>query len=936
MFWKHNPSPQIDTVLFKEGLTLQELLNEDSILQELKSQNKKLIEFLTRPDILEEMITLITTEPSEDTDERIRFRHPNIVCELLTVDLPFFAEKIINDENLLSKLYSFLESDPPLNPLLASFFSRTMGTLVTRGQEQNWYSYQFICLNLLEFLKNKGTCIPLLMKHLGTSAIMDLTLKLVTNITEVEMRKNALRWLDSQELVQSIIGLLDPSVDADRHSSASQLLCDIITKCREAELNYEIKPEPNPILNTIESPKTVDMLLQLILCGEKCETSIVGGITVLLTLLEPIRTSGTNIDQENQNLIRYSMDGKNENGGSGDHIEQCSLSTPPVILTTIEAILPYLPQLHDLLINPPKKPPVKMNSGTVDPPLGNTRLHVAKLLSALVATHNIDVNNKLTEFGTIGVLLDLFFTYTWNNFLHTQVEKCLAFALNAELVPSENSHENILLSDIFIKCQLIQRILSAWNDNDAEEKKPGGFRRGYMGHLIRIVNHISSQYEKGPLGDFLKEVLSEEVLNTWSVFVNNSVEPINKIHQTCLGGVHPSTTTSQDESSYNSDNPLQDSSVQQSYNEYNTQEMAPQFVENFGFHENEFNDADESLHPSLNLNLKDVFQDPFDTAEEVDIERQAELFQQVCSRRLNALSNDDDDEDDGEDKQWSTFRSSSPTDRLRNGGEGAANYNSSDDEERPGPEGREEGCNMEIDQVSDVWGSTGTVDSVQDPWAAAPVSTGAEDESWADFESNFGMATNINPDESSNVGNPDRSDPTGSMTTAESSVPLPTSSSTKLSVALPKEGSSSFASPSSATTTETTTPSVLFSDNNANPTRDVESDAVSDESKELMDNFRFLSSQGLMAAATNGEITVDQQTVKSSSSDEEKSSIDNNEIKLSEDKLQPQPELEKVVVSVSATATAAVTTSSSDNRNSDDSISPEKVMTAMTVMDSSA
>lgn len=57
---------------------------------------------------------------------------------------------------------------------------------------QNWYSYQFTCINLLEFLKSKGTCVPLLMKHLGTSAIMDLTLKLITSITDMEMKQNAL------------------------------------------------------------------------------------------------------------------------------------------------------------------------------------------------------------------------------------------------------------------------------------------------------------------------------------------------------------------------------------------------------------------------------------------------------------------------------------------------------------------------------------------------------------------------------------------------------------------------------------------------------------------------------------------------------------------------------------------------------------------------
>ncbi|XP_075229579.1 uncharacterized protein LOC142329127 [Lycorma delicatula] len=133
---------------------------------------------------------------------------------------------------------------------------------------------------------------------------------------------------------------------------------------------------------------------------------------------------------------------------------------------------------------------------------------------------------------------------------------------------------------------------------------------------------------------------------------------------------------------------------------------------------------------------------PFNMAEEDEIERQAELFKQVCSGRLNTLSNDDenDEEDEDDDKEWSTFHSLSPTNRMWNGDEEAANYNSSDDEERPGPEGREEGSHMEIDQASDVWCSSGAVDSTQDPWAGGPVASA--DEGWADFEANFGVVTN--------------------------------------------------------------------------------------------------------------------------------------------------------------------------------------------------
>lgn len=42
------------------------------------------------------------------------------------------------------------------------------------------------------FLKEKENFINQLLKHLGTSAIMDLTLKLITEVGDVENRQNLL------------------------------------------------------------------------------------------------------------------------------------------------------------------------------------------------------------------------------------------------------------------------------------------------------------------------------------------------------------------------------------------------------------------------------------------------------------------------------------------------------------------------------------------------------------------------------------------------------------------------------------------------------------------------------------------------------------------------------------------------------------------------
>ena len=45
---------------------------------------------------------------------------------------------------------------------------------------------------------------------------------------------------------------------------------------------------------------------------------------------------------------------------------------------------------------------------------------------------------------------ELFFKYTWNNFLHSQVEQYIAFALNSELSLSveNDASENVLLQNV--------------------------------------------------------------------------------------------------------------------------------------------------------------------------------------------------------------------------------------------------------------------------------------------------------------------------------------------------------------------------------------------------------------------------------------------------------------------------------------------------------
>ncbi len=53
-------------------------------------------------------------------------------------------------------------------------------------------------------------------------------------------------------------------------------------------------------------------------------------------------------------------------------------------------------------------------------------------------------------------------------------------------------HPIMCFSQMFSHCRLVERVLDAWEENEAEEKRSGR-RKGYMGHLTKIANVMVSQ-----------------------------------------------------------------------------------------------------------------------------------------------------------------------------------------------------------------------------------------------------------------------------------------------------------------------------------------------------------------------------------------------------------------------------------------------------------
>ncbi|CAF0914316.1 unnamed protein product [Didymodactylos carnosus] len=224
MFWEcHIVTSSIDKLLDNvDNLKLEDLLDENDLIQECLSQNKRLIDHLVQSTVMNELLQYIIHLPSEQIDERKRFRYSHVVSELLSGDFQRIQDTLLQQTNL-DTLYSFLtlnetkqnDDEPIVNPILASYFSRIMITLIIRRPQE-----------ILAYLKSKETFKDDILKHLDTTSIMDILYRLISD--SGEYRSDAIQWYEQINMIDSIIERFLQSNSSSVHVNAVNLLNDFV------------------------------------------------------------------------------------------------------------------------------------------------------------------------------------------------------------------------------------------------------------------------------------------------------------------------------------------------------------------------------------------------------------------------------------------------------------------------------------------------------------------------------------------------------------------------------------------------------------------------------------------------------------------------------------------------------------------------------------
>lgn len=454
MFWKLtalSASSPVESVLDKDNFTLEELLDEEEIIQECKASNSRLINFLKDRARVEQMLKYIVEEAAENADSRRAFKFPFIACEIFTCEVDSILKTLVEDEELLNLLFSFLEPNRPHPALLAGYFSKVVVCLMVRKT-----------IPLMNYVKVHQEVFGQLVDLIGITSIMEVLVRLVG--TDDHLYPNSLdvmQWLADSNLLEMAVDKLNASNTPEVHANAAETLCAITRNA------------PSPLSIKLSSPSFVAMIFSHALEDSHSKSALVHSLSVCISLLDPKRSIPSPVLYFFRSQQVYD---------SSIHVNQ----------DTVGAMLPKLGELLILLNVSSDNKILPTTYGELRPPLGKYRLKVVEFLAVLLKTGNEVAEKELVNSGAIRRVLDLFFEYPYNNALHHHVESIVYCCLE-----SKNS---AILDHLFLECNLVGKILQT-------EKRPTLFgdvneqtlpasarpapRAGYFGHLTRISNKLT-------------------------------------------------------------------------------------------------------------------------------------------------------------------------------------------------------------------------------------------------------------------------------------------------------------------------------------------------------------------------------------------------------------------------------------------------------------
>lgn len=439
----------VDTILDKENFTLEELLDEDEIIQECKALNTRLINFLRDKAQVEQLLRYIVEEVPEDSEKKRSFKFPFIACEIFTCEIDIILRTLVEDEELMDLLFSFVRPGHPHSTLLAGYFSKVVICLMLRKTSP-----------LMNYVQEHPDIVVHLVDLIGTTSIMEVLIRLIgADETIYSNYADTLQWLENTDVLEMIVDKFSSSDSPEVHANAAEIL-SAVTRCA-----------PPALAAKICSPSFVGRLFRHALQESRPKSVLVHSLSVCISLLDPKRLASASYQAFRSNLSHGTL-----------------VTASP---ETVDGMLESLGDLLKLLDISSAENVLPTTYGCLQPPLGKHRLKIVEFISVLLTIGSETAEQELINQSAVKRSIDLFFQYPYNNFLHHHVESIIISCLEV--------NRSQLIDHALNECNLVGKILAAERSSSlstesntptllSEGKVPP--KIGNIGHITRIANKL--------------------------------------------------------------------------------------------------------------------------------------------------------------------------------------------------------------------------------------------------------------------------------------------------------------------------------------------------------------------------------------------------------------------------------------------------------------
>lgn len=409
MFWRFGGYGNLSTlgaILDKPDVTTEELLDESDLIQELKQQNGKLIEFLREESVLKRLLKyVISDEPPEsptpkdkpdspkpeeketysffgkgkgrsrdsksinkkddegeteqEAQEAKRKKYAYVSCEVLSSEVWSIAEAILDQPDSLREFWQYMHRPAPLDPLQAGYFTKVNEALLDKKTAE-----------MLTFFKSLDGILPAMLQHVDCPMVMDLLLKVIS-LEKHEGGAGIVDWLQQQDLIPLLLGYLAPEHSSATQTSAGDFLKAIITISANATTQDQSVIGPNELTRQLVSEECVTRLIENMLRGGNPLTVGVG------IIIEVIRKNNSDYDLE------------------GQIGPEPKTSDPIYLGTLLRQFASHVPDFMKLIRSPAaKKPDLKVAFNGKIEPLGFDRFKTCELMAELLHCSNMGLLNE--------------------------------------------------------------------------------------------------------------------------------------------------------------------------------------------------------------------------------------------------------------------------------------------------------------------------------------------------------------------------------------------------------------------------------------------------------------------------------------------------------------------------------------------------------------